>query len=584
MKKFTTAVLTLLLVLLFPVSNVLATVDMHSIDLEVRLQDDGSAIVRETRSFYTDEGTENFISMGNMGRTELLDVKVYDKQGNELERVDPWNVDASREEKAGKYGVIDTGDGYEICYGFGDYGEHTFVTEYKLTNFVFNLQDDYQAFYWKFLNDGMNPTGSASVKIYNDIGLVYEYPSTRIWGFGYDGQTQISSDHLYAYTESSMSSNNYMVILSIFEGWPFNTTNDQTWTSEGLIDRAMEGATPSDGGGGESNNQVASSPEGFIETVKSIPDKRLIAAFFLIPLLLVLGPLLLVSLIYKLIRKRQKTMVKIGDTHLKLEDIPYYREVPYDDFAKTYDLTNFKMSNVLSAYILKWIFEGRLKDKKEEVGLIFKKDSLSLEIRDKGELSNEVEDKLWTMIIDASGKDNILSEKEFTKYIRKHYAEYEELEDTLTEYSKEHLEEIGAYEIFEERFLLGLISREKKIKSKVAIDLQKKIYGFKKYLRDFSLLSHREVNEVTLWKEYLIWAAYFGIAAKVYEQLKIVEPELEFDGMDIYTTILLTNNFSNHVQSTYNSATSSSSSGGGGSSFSGGGGGSFGGGSGGGIR
>src|SRR5699024_10536363 len=110
------------------------------------------------------------------------------------------------------------------------------------------------------------------------------------------------------------------------------------------------------------------------------------------------------------------------------------------------------------------------------------------------------------------------------------------------------------------------------------------IYGFKKYLRDFSLLSHREVNEVTLWKEYLIWAAYFGIAAKVYEQLKIVEPELEFDGMDIYTTILLTNNFSNHDQSAYTSATASSSSGGGGSSFSGGGGGSFGGGSGGGIR
>ncbi len=178
MKKFTTALLVALLMLFIPSASVFSSVDMHSIDLEVRLQGDGSALVRETRSFYTDEGTENFISMGNMGETELVDVKVYDEAGRELQRVEPWNIDASREEKVGKYGVIDKGDGYEICYGFGDYGEHTFITEYKLTNFVFNLEDDYQAFYWKFLNDGMNPTGSSSVRVYNDIGLVYEYPST----------------------------------------------------------------------------------------------------------------------------------------------------------------------------------------------------------------------------------------------------------------------------------------------------------------------------------------------------------------------------------------------------------------------
>ncbi len=83
----------------------------------------------------------------------------------------------------------------------------------------------------------------------------------------------------------------------------------------------------------------------------------------------------------------------------------------------------------MSAYILKWIFEGRLKDRKEEAGLIFKKDSLSLVIQDKGELHNEVEEKLWTMIVDAGGSDNILSEKEFTKYIQKNYAEYDETEN-----------------------------------------------------------------------------------------------------------------------------------------------------------
>ncbi len=117
-----------------------------------------------------------------------------------------------------------------------------------------------------------------------------------------------------------MSSNNYMVLLSIFEGKPFATANNQGWTSEELIDQAMEGATPSDGGGGQSENTVisGSSPEGFIETIKSIPDKRLMVAFFLAPLLLALGPLLLVGLIFKSIRKRRKTMVKIVQSLVRL--------------------------------------------------------------------------------------------------------------------------------------------------------------------------------------------------------------------------------------------------------------------------
>lgn len=571
MKKFFTLLLVVLSLFLALTSNVFASVDMHSIDLEVRLHSDGSATVSEKRSFYTDEGTENFISLGNMGETELLDVKVYDESGGLLEKVDNWDISATREEKAGKYGVIDKGDGYEICFGFGEYGEHTFITEYKLSNFVFNLKDDYQAFYWQFLNDGMNPTGSASVKVYNDVGLVYSNPSTRLWGFGYTGQVQINDEYLYAYTEEPMSSQNYMVLLGIFEGKIFNTSNNQNWTSEELIDMAMNGASLNKNDNRDyeidSGNNISSNP---------------LFKFFTGPFPAILSQIIVVIFILGIIQLRRDKNNDIKGRTINMEELPYYRDVPNEDFARTYKLFYPEMEDVLSAYILKWVFEKRLIERKDKVGFIFKRDSLSLIIDDKGNFDNDVENDLWDLVIEASGDDNILSEKEFTKYIKKHYSKYSDLEDTIREYSKEYLDSIGGYKTIEKK-TLGIFKSKKTYETDVAFELKKKIYGFKKYLEDYSLLSEREVKEVALWKDFLIWAAYFGIAEEVYDQLKIVDPGYEVSDVDLYTTILLTSSFSHNVQSAYDSATSSSS-GGGGSSFSGGGGGSFGGGSGGGIR
>ena len=81
----------------------------------------------------------------------------------------------------------------------------------------------------------------------------------------------------------------------------------------------------------------------------------------------------------------------------------------------------------------------------------------------------------------------------------------------------------------------------------------------------------------------MVLAAYMGIAEEVYQQLKIVNPQLENDMPYSSQTIIMTHYFANTIQSTQRSANSSSS-GGGGSSFGGGGGGSSGGGSGGGTR
>ena len=101
---------------------------------------------------------------------------------------------------------------------------------------------------------------------------------------------------------------------------------------------------------------------------------------------------------------------------------------------------------------------------------------------------------------------------------------------------------------------------------------------------NFSLLDEREIPELELWDQYLVYATGFGIAKKVIKKLKTKYPELS--NSDYYMSnscFYIANNhtFSNTVNKSVNSAvsieisksSSSSGSGGGGGFSSGGGGG-----------
>ena len=116
------------------------------------------------------------------------------------------------------------------------------------------------------------------------------------------------------------------------------------------------------------------------------------------------------------------------------------------------------------------------------------------------------------------------------------------------------------------------------------------LYGLKKYLLEFSSMGTKEVMEVKLWDEYLMFAYLFGIADKVAKQLKDMYPEI-LEQTDMNGNVMFDYDmfmFVNHISMRSVSAASSAraaaesySSGGGGFSSGGGGGGSFGGGGGG---
>ena len=111
-----------------------------------------------------------------------------------------------------------------------------------------------------------------------------------------------------------------------------------------------------------------------------------------------------------------------------------------------------------------------------------------------------------------------------------------------------------------------------------------RLYGLKLYLDEFSRMNTKEVLEVKLWDEYLMFAYLFGIADKVAKQFKNLYPEVieQMENANIdYNTLIFVNNLSSssvYAATSARSAAENYSSGGGGFSSGGGGGGSFGGG------
>lgn len=577
-----------ILIMVFP-NQALARNEIYNIDMTVTLHEDGSATFVQDRSFNIDDGTEHYIVFSNLGNSELLDYKVYEN-GVELQDIGEWDINASIEEKSGKYGINYTPDGFELCFGVGSHGRKDFRIEYKFSNVVRNLQDGPQAVYWKLINDNMDPTYKVNIRVANDFGHKFTQDQTKIWGFGYEGTVELTDDAILMDSGDSFRTDNYMVLLSIFEDSPFQASASYDYSSTSILETAMEGAsldgmTYEDYIENSSGGQ--SSPPASNDTFS--PRSGIFRFMPFLTFIPMVFPIMAFIFIFSFIRKGASGKAQRSQFFKPTDESSYYRDIPVDyPFYLTNEMVGATTSEYVSAFILKWVAEGRLSEEKEIEGIFRKREVLGLKIEDYSRLqtSDMVELKLWEMVKKASGSDGVLSEREFDKYVAKNISQFNKWVKEIEAKSEQYQKKVGNLEDYDDKFLIFPITKTRKTPS--GQQLVDNIHGFKNYLENYSLLNEKDVSHVNLWDQYMIWAAYLGIADKVYEQLKISNPS--FETQTVYTPTMVTgvNSFGRSAYSAQRSANSSSSSssfgGGGGSSFSGGGGGSSGGGSGGGSR
>lgn len=542
---------------LFCTSTALATNHIYDIDMEIYVDKNGTAYITETWVVDGSDGTEWYKVYNNLGNSEITDFTVS-MDGNPL-TYKKWDVDESLSEKKGYYGINYTSNGLELCFGKYDYERHEFTLNYKISNFVLNTSDS-QVIYWNLI-DRLSSVDFENFSIV--LSSYYEFPNDLpVWGYGHKGYAYVEDGKIYLSNEGDMNSQ-YVVLLAKFPLNTFNTTN-----SSSRYDTFDDVLTAAENGSFDYDYSYESSSD--INPIFGM--FIIIYTFFMISLPFILIRMLTNSSKYGFINN--KTINKSNTPYFR--DIPCNKDIYYANALISLNKWGSE-SNILGAILLKWVKEEKIKVIKNE------KDT-SLQFYPESNIEQANEKRLYQMMYEAS-KDGILEKKELEKWAKKNYSKYLNLLSQIKDDKINELKNEG--HIYKRKNKQEC--KYKNVMDDVLYEDSKKLYGLKLFLEDFSSIDTKEVIEVHLWDEYLMFAYLFGIADKVAKQLKNMYPEYieSLDNNIDFDTILFFNTISTRSISAANSARASAesyssySSGGGGFSSGGGGGGSFGGGGGG---
>lgn len=579
---------------------------VNSLNMDVTLLDDGAAQVQATWQTQIYSGTEFFVPMGVKGVVKNLVVREGDVT---FANKDPWDVDVSREEKTHKSGIHSAPSEDELCWGVGQYGNHTFQVSYRIENFLRQTTDGQYVLFWKFINDHFNlPIGQATVHIRAASGL--DKDKSRIWAFGFRGQTRINDDGSFTVTSTaSLAGSNFLTVLARAHPLGLQSAQKVDQSFAQILDKAREGSdyeqldpdAHAPGPVGEasetdSTNTFNMDPNydpafsgssggvsgGFGGLLPQIEN--------LLPFAIGALALAFPFLVNRSKKKQSPTGMRTwrGYNPNKKFQTEFWRQIPFEgDFALVLDtmkdINPQVEQSLVSAYLLRWLRDGALVSDRQ-AQLEGKSRFFMDPARHQGTNYSPADRELFTAFYQAAGDDAVLDEKEMKRWAKKARWSIKTWVESQYTASQKYLQNNGYYEP-RKHLVFNYLQPSQK-----GEDLQGRIVGFKRYLQEFSLLSERPVQDVALWSDMLIWAAYLGIADQVYQDLAKIYPdfvtELPFD----YEQIYWLNTVSQRVALAYAATQANeaysfpASSGLGGMSSFGGGGGSFGGGSGGGVR
>ena len=533
----------LLLMLLASATGAFAGPQLYDLNIRVVLSSNGDARITETRQMRIDsEGTECYIVIGNLNGSRLSDFGVSDETGRTFEYVGSWDIDRSRGWKEGKCGIVNKRDGYELCWGLGESGQRTYVTSYTVTDLVRGYADA-DGFNYMFVAQGINPyPDHVRLTIVAEDSLRFSLENTGIWGFRYRGDINFVGDSIVAESSEPFSSQSAMIVMCRFNKGLFSPAMVSDGSFDEVKDRAFEGS------------DYPVEDDDFWPVV-------------VLAIMVILGGLFFLGLYLFYIWWQRRKVFK---------NLLWYRDIPYkgnlqraNDVMNAYKYGTADYNNLLSACILKLIdmgavtIEQRLNKKgKTEQNFVIKP------------LPNEDrQPKLLKMVYhifkQAAGSDTILEPRELKSWMKSSYNQS-----------------------YTDSFIQTLHTKTSIYQYKNELDEVRQVFGLKKFLKEFSLLDERHVNEVSLWKDYMIYATLFGIADQVIKDMKKINPE--YFNMDQVAAQMADDMTLPMIYSTMHSSTTRAAmskaerearaSGGGGSSSWGGGGGFSGGGFGGGVR
>ena len=462
--------------------------------INVEVLDNGDAIIKQDWIGTFTSGTENYIPIrtGDIG-IENLSVSISHNNNSYIgyKFVDNWNVNWDFDYKKNKCGIVKTSNGVELCFGISEYGNNKYHIEYLVTDFVKSYKD-LDGFNFMFVNSGLNTTPT-DVEVYINFPKKVNYNNCRVWGFGFNGEAKVQENgHIVAFTNSPIRENNYVTIMSSLEKGIVRSPKYKVAKSfNDVKNEAFEG-----------------SDYGY--------DKLDFTFILMILIFILTFGLSVYAVIQEIINK-----IKIKKLYKECE---YYRDAPNNSnlFAShslllDFNVTGHKENNIIAAVMMKLINDKCLEPLTETQTGFFgiEKKQTSLKIVKEPEDTNLLE--FYNILINASGEDKILQSKELEKYATSHYELVDKTIKNMAAIGRSQLSKIHCYK--------KIGTTKLKYLTDTGIKELKEVFGLRKFLNDFSLISEREIEEIAIWDMYMIYASLFGIAKKVLDRLKKLYPE-----------------------------------------------------------
>ena len=530
--------------------------EVDSLRINVELRDDGAAVVTETwRINVSDDISEWYLVADNMGRMTIEDLRVSDETGDEYLNEGEWNVNRSRARKAGRCGLVTKSDGYEICWGVGSSGWHTYTVRYLLTGLV-KGHEDMDGFNHMFVTRDLGSSPQSIVLTIGKPGQVLTTENTKVWAFGFRGEIHVEDGAVIARTTEPFTRRSALIAMVGFEKGLFHPVITEERTFEEVRERAMEGSDYHE------------------------PEEEDDGGFWyglLIGLGVILSVFVSVKVIVKTVRRKRELL---GG---RMKDVAWFRDAPLNgDLKKSGNIllafsgnTMLERQNLIAAYITRLFYRGAFEivPQPGKSKPLMKMRSVEIDGAEDTYSDTGLEAELYSFIKEAAGEDGVLQKNELKRWADSHGKR-------LYNWGQKALS--GATTIWT-------------IKPEDA----RQVFGLRRYLKDFTMIKDRGVVEVKLWNNYLIFATLYGIADQVMKDFRKVCPEYfslssaaellddDMTTLVIWNMINMTSRNFNTAAVTYETSRSNSGSswgGGGGMSSWGGGGGFSGGGSGGGGR
>lgn len=463
-------------------------------EINVALQEDGSAYIMQTWTTDTDEGTEFYLGCHDNGYLSITDFAVSDVNGS-YTWVDDWDINASFEEKAGKCGIVETDEGVELCWGISQYGENCYMIEYTLHDLVGSYTDA-DGFLYRFVDEMSFFPTDVVLAIYDQNETPLTEDNCRIWAFGYDGEIQFIDGVVGAWSGSPLESGQHMTLMVALDKGVLSPQRTVEESFDTVIERALEG----------SDYDADAAFEDGADT--EITGSDLLISFLF---LVFTGGLIAAVLI-------AFTKLRAAKLNRQMQNVEYFRDAPNNgDLNVTYELGRScdlcREDVLLGAYLLRLISDGSLEPQGDENDP--KKLTLRLVRPPHGD--NTYDDAFYTILEAAAGADGVLQSAELEKYSNKNAKPLSRFFDSCVRGARQTLIRGGCFK--------GAVCNSQKDLTKAGRRQLDEILGLKRFLLDFSLIHERGIKETVIWQDYMVYAMLLGIADKVLPQIRALYPD-----------------------------------------------------------